>query len=95
MLTCSWRSSPRTLTMFGGDAVLPGAGDRDWVVPARARFDEGRLGMTEDRAAALILLGAGRELIGELDALVVRHPVEERPRTPRWASSSTPSGVGS
>ena len=68
----------RALAMFRGDVVLPGAGERDWVVPHRADFEEVRLGLIEDRLAARILLGAGRELIGELEALVVRYPVRER-----------------
>ena len=68
----------RALAMFRGDVVLPGAGERDWVVPHRANFEEVRLGLLEDRVAARILLGAGRELIGELESLVVRYPVRER-----------------
>ena len=68
----------RALAMFRGDVVLPGAGERDWVVPHRANLEEVRVGLLEDRVAARILLGAGRELIGELESLVVRYPVRER-----------------
>ena len=47
-------------------------------MPHRARLEEVRLGLLEDQLAARMRLGAGRELIGELEALVVRHPLRER-----------------
>jgi predicted ATPase/DNA-binding SARP family transcriptional activator len=68
----------RALGMFRGDVVLPGAGEGDWVVPHRARLEEVRLGLIEDQLEARLQLGAGREVIGELEALVVRYPVRER-----------------
>src|SRR3954451_24065987 len=38
----------------------------------------GRLGLVEDRLDAALRLGAGRQVIGELEELVLRHPVGER-----------------
>jgi predicted ATPase/DNA-binding SARP family transcriptional activator len=68
----------RALGMFRGDVVLPDAGDGDWLAPHRARLEELRLGLQEDRLAARLQLGAGREVISELDGLVVLHPLRER-----------------
>jgi len=64
--------------MFRGDAVLPGGGDGAWLLPYRARLGEVRLGLIEDQLAARMELGAGQEVIGELEALVVVHPLRER-----------------
>jgi len=68
----------RALAMFRGDAVLSDAGDGDWLVPYRVRLEEVRIGLLEDQLAARMELGAGREVIGELEALVVVHPLRER-----------------
>ena len=68
----------RALDMFRGDSVLPDAGEREWLVPHRARLEEVRLGLIEDRVEARLQLGAGREVIGELEALVVSYPLRER-----------------
>ena len=68
----------RALAMFRGDAVLSDAGDGAWLVPYRVRLVEARLGLVEDQLAARMDLGADRELIGELEALVALHPLRER-----------------
>jgi predicted ATPase/DNA-binding SARP family transcriptional activator len=68
----------RALAMFRGDAVLSDAGDGDWLVPYRVRLEEVRIGLVEDQLAARMELGAGREVIGQLEALVVLHPLRER-----------------
>jgi predicted ATPase/DNA-binding SARP family transcriptional activator len=64
------------LAMFGGE-ILPAAGDRDWVMPYRARLAEVRLGLVEDQLAARLDLGAAGEVIGELEGLVREHPLRE------------------
>ena len=43
-----------------------------------ARLEERRLGAVEDRIDAELMLGQHRELLGELEALVARHPRRER-----------------
>jgi predicted ATPase len=68
----------RALAMFRGDAVLSDAGDGAWLVPYRVRLVEARLGLVEDQLAARLDLGAAREVIGELEALVALHPLRER-----------------
>ena len=71
-------ASTRALAMFHGDAVLPDAGDGDWLIPYRTRLEEVRLGLVEAQLAARLELGAAREVVGELEALVAVHPVRER-----------------
>jgi predicted ATPase/DNA-binding SARP family transcriptional activator len=68
----------RALAMFRGDAVLSDAGDGAWLVPYRVRLEEARLGLVEDQMAARMGLGDGRDVIGELEGLVVQHPLRER-----------------
>ena len=46
----------------------------------RARLEELRLGCLEERIEADLACGAGDELVPELEALVVAHPLRERPR---------------
>ena len=69
--------SLRALTLFRGE-ILCDAGDRDWLIPYRVRLDEVRLGLVEVKLAARMELGAAGEVIGELEALVVLHPLRER-----------------
>ena len=45
-----------------------------------ARLEEARLSALEDRIEADLALGRHRELVGELEELVARHPYRERPR---------------
>ena len=46
-------------------------------MPHRARLEEVRLGLVEDQLEARVDLGLGGEVIGELEALVTRHPLRE------------------
>lgn len=62
------------LALFRGD-VLADAGD--WATPHRARLSELRLGLLEEAMAARLDLGAGGEIVGELEALVAEHPLRE------------------
>jgi predicted ATPase/DNA-binding SARP family transcriptional activator len=45
-----------------------------------ARLEELRLATVEERIDAELALGHGRELVGELEGLVAKHPYRERPR---------------
>jgi predicted ATPase/DNA-binding SARP family transcriptional activator len=66
----------RALAMFRGDAILSDAGDGEWLIPYRVRLAEVRLGLVEDQLAARMELG--QDVIGELEGLVVLHPLRER-----------------
>src|SRR4029077_19936294 len=68
--------SGEALALFRGD-VLIDAGDGPWLQPHRARMEEVRLGLLEDHCAARVELGAGGEMIGQLEALVQLHPLRE------------------
>ena len=64
-----------------------GAGPRSPTSPTlsspraeRVRLDELRAGAIEDRIDYALELGQGAELVGELEALVVEHPLRERLR---------------
>ena len=70
------------LALFRGD-VLIDAGD--WATPHRTRLEEVRLGLVEDAMAARVELGAGGEVVGELESLVEAHPLRER----LWAALIT------
>ena len=64
------------LSLFRGE-VLVDAGDGDWLHAHRVRLDEVRLGLVEDHLAARVDLGAGGDVIGELEGLVDRYPLRE------------------
>src|SRR3954468_11799665 len=64
------------LALFRGE-VLADAGDGDWARPHRTRLEEVRLGLLEDRLAALVALGSGGDVVGELEVLVAQHPLRE------------------
>jgi predicted ATPase/DNA-binding SARP family transcriptional activator len=66
----------RALEMFRGD-ILSGAGEGDWVNPHRVHLEEVQLGLVHDLLAARLELGDAAEVIGELEALVARHPLRE------------------
>jgi predicted ATPase/DNA-binding SARP family transcriptional activator len=68
--------STEGLELFRGE-VLGGAGDADWVAAPRVRLEEVRLRLVEDRLWARIELGAGGEVVPELESLVQAHPVRE------------------
>ena len=62
------------LALFRG-LVLADAGD--WAAPHRSRLEEVRLALLEDALSDQVDLGEGREVIAELGALVVEHPLRE------------------
>ena len=62
------------LALFRG-AVLPDVGA--WATGHRARLEELHLELVEDAMAARVELGAGGEVVAELEALVARHPLRE------------------
>ena len=62
------------LALFRGEA-LADAGD--WAAPHRTRLEEIRLGLIEDAMAARVELGAGSEIVAELESLVEQHPLRE------------------
>ena len=66
----------RALGLFHGE-VLPAVADAPWAQPYRQRLTETRLDLTEDRLAARVDLGAGSELVSELEELVAAHPLRE------------------
>ncbi len=57
----------------------------DWAAPHRTRLEELRLRLLEAVMAARVDLGAGSELVAELEALVAEHPLREG----LWASLMT------
>ncbi|MFC7382708.1 AfsR/SARP family transcriptional regulator [Sphaerisporangium rhizosphaerae] len=66
------------LALWRGPA-LGGMGDSFLLAEAR-RLDELRLTVTEERIAADLEIGLHEQVIGELTALVARHPTHERLR---------------
>jgi len=66
----------RALARYRGE-VLAGAGDGAWAAPHRVRYEELRLRLVEDALGARLDLGAGGELVAELEALVDEHPLRE------------------
>ncbi|MDN5795351.1 MAG: AAA family ATPase [Intrasporangium sp.] len=62
------------LALFRGDVLLEMG---DWAGPHRARLEEVRLGLIEDAIAARVDLGAGGDVVGELEMLVGQHPLRE------------------
>ena len=66
----------RALALYHGD-VLPALGDAPWARPYRQRLAETQLALAEGRAAARLDLGAGGELVSELEELVAADPMRE------------------
>lgn len=64
------------LELFSGE-VLASGGDNDWIIPHRQRLEEVRLSLLESKMAARLGLGASGQVIGELEALVIEHPLRE------------------
>ena len=64
------------LGLFRGD-LLAGAGDGEWLQPHRVRLEEVRLGLVQDHLAARVALGAGGDVVGELESLVEKYPLRE------------------
>jgi predicted ATPase/DNA-binding SARP family transcriptional activator len=56
--------------------------DEPWTTPIRTRLELLRLQAVEQQIEARLALGRHHELIGELEALVIEHPLDER----LWAS---------
>jgi DNA-binding SARP family transcriptional activator len=70
------------LALFRGE-VLAEAGD--WATAHRTELEEVRMGLVEDAMAARVDLGAGGDVVGELESLVERQPLREG----LWASLIT------
>ena len=70
------------LSLFRGDLLVDVG---DWATPHRVQLEEVRLTLVEVAMTARTDLGAGAELIGELEVLVEQHPLRER----LWASLIT------
>jgi predicted ATPase/DNA-binding SARP family transcriptional activator len=68
--------SEEGLALFRGE-ILSGAGAGDWLVPHRAHLEEVRLGLVQARIDARMALGAGSEVVAELELLVAQHPLRE------------------
>ncbi len=62
------------LALFRGEALVDVG---DWAAPHRTRLEEVRLGLIEDAMAARVELGAGSEIVGDLESLVAQHPLRE------------------
>ncbi len=62
------------LALFRGE-VLVDAGD--WAAAHRTRLEEVRLELVEDAMAARVALGAGGEVVAELETLVEQYPLRE------------------
>jgi predicted ATPase/DNA-binding SARP family transcriptional activator len=67
----------QALRLWYGPA-LAGVFDEPWAVVEAHRLRELRLAAIEDRIDADLALGSGRELVGELTALVAQEPLRER-----------------
>jgi predicted ATPase/DNA-binding SARP family transcriptional activator len=70
------------LALFRGDVLLDAG---DWATPHRTRLEEVRLSLVEHAMAARIDLGAGGEVVAELESLVAANPLRER----LWAALMT------
>jgi predicted ATPase/DNA-binding SARP family transcriptional activator len=67
------------LALWRGPAALGElAGTQRFATAAGSRLDDLRLAATADRIEADLALGAGGELVAELDALSAAHPLNER-----------------
>ncbi|HEY0644910.1 MAG TPA: BTAD domain-containing putative transcriptional regulator, partial [Nocardioides sp.] len=70
------------VALFRGEPLVGQAG---WAAPYRTALDEVRWSLVEELAAARVALGAGGELVPELERLVDEQPLRER----LWASLMT------
>jgi predicted ATPase/DNA-binding SARP family transcriptional activator len=71
------RTLREALALWRGPA-LADVVDYRFAVAAAARLEDLRLGALADRIAADLALGGGARLVGELEALVADHPLNER-----------------
>jgi DNA-binding SARP family transcriptional activator len=67
------------LALWRGRPFSPFA-DEQWARVVVARLEARQLALLEDRAQALVALGRGAGLVGELQALCAAHPTRERLR---------------
>jgi len=65
------------LSLWRGPALVDFARE-PWAVAPTARLEEVRLAVLEKRIDADLMLGRHAELVGELEELVVAHPLRER-----------------
>ena len=70
------KSATEGLSLFRG-APFAEAGDGQWLLPHRIRLDQVRVGLLEDQLAAKVQLGAGHDVIGQLEGLVTQYPLRE------------------
>jgi predicted ATPase/DNA-binding SARP family transcriptional activator len=79
--TAALAASAAALALFGALAdrgeLLPGGGDGDWLMPRRARLDETRLALFEDNIDARLRLGDAGDVVADLQAAVLDHPLRE------------------
>jgi DNA-binding SARP family transcriptional activator len=73
------RTLREALALWRGPA-LADLGDEPFAAAESRRLEERRLHALEERIEADLALGRHAELVAELDALVVEHPLRERPR---------------
>src|SRR6185436_11696855 len=66
------------LALWRGPALGELAATQRFATAAGGRLDDLRLAATADRIEAELALGAGGELVAELDALTADHPLHER-----------------
>jgi predicted ATPase/DNA-binding SARP family transcriptional activator len=66
------------LALWRGPALGELADTQRFATAAGSRLDDLRLAATADRIEAELALGAGGELVAELDALTAAHPLHER-----------------
>ena len=69
----------QALALWRGPALADLQSER-FAITAGARLEEARVSALEQRLEADLALGIDRELIGELETLVVEHPYRERVR---------------
>ena len=69
-------SSATALAKFRGETMFDGS-DAEWLAPHRAVLEGLRLRLIEDHLGSRMDLGAGREVVDELETLVAAHPLRE------------------
>jgi len=69
-------SSAAALAKFRGETMFDGS-DAEWLAPHRAVLEGLRLRLIEDHVGSRMDLGAGREVVDELETLVAVHPLRE------------------
>jgi predicted ATPase/DNA-binding SARP family transcriptional activator len=67
------------LALFRGQPLADFA-YQAWAEQEANRVEEARIACQEDVVEARLALGRGRDVLGELEALIASHPLRERPR---------------